>query len=128
MKTYISALLIGLAFVACKSEPKQEEVTVETPKEIAPVNDEMLETAIIYEANIRQYSNEGTFNAFTKDIPELKQLGVKVIWLMPIFPISETKRKATGGDFASLIEDEACLLYTSPSPRDQRGSRMPSSA
>ena len=22
----------------------------------------------------------------------------------------------------------ACLLYTSPSPRDQRGSRMPSSA
>ena len=23
---------------------------------------------------------------------------------------------------------EACLLYTSPSPRDQRGSRMPSSA
>ena len=107
MKTYISALLIGLAFVACKSEPKQEEVTVETPKEIAPVNDEMLETAIIYEANIRQYSSEGTFNAFTKDIPELKQLGVKVIWLMPIFPISETKRKATGGDFASLIEDEA---------------------
>ena len=25
-------------------------------------------------------------------------------------------------------KDEACLLYTSPSPRDQRGSRMPSSA
>ena len=24
--------------------------------------------------------------------------------------------------------DSACLLYTSPSPRDQRGSRMPSSA
>jgi glycosidase len=107
MKTYFSALLIGLAFVACKSEPKQEEVTVETPKESAAVNDEMLETAIIYEANIRQYSSEGTFNAFTKDIPQLKELGVKVIWLMPIFPISETKRKATGGDFASLIEDEA---------------------
>ena len=25
-------------------------------------------------------------------------------------------------------KDEICLLYTSPSPRDQRGSRMPSSA
>ena len=25
-------------------------------------------------------------------------------------------------------ESHACLLYTSPSPRDQRGSRMPSSA
>ena len=27
-----------------------------------------------------------------------------------------------------LTMDEYCLLYTSPSPRDQRGSRMPSSA
>ena len=27
-----------------------------------------------------------------------------------------------------FIFDEPCLLYTSPSPRDQRGSRMPSSA
>ena len=26
------------------------------------------------------------------------------------------------------LNSEACLLYTSPSPRDQRGSRMPSSA
>ena len=28
----------------------------------------------------------------------------------------------------SNLEDNICLLYTSPSPRDQRGSRMPSSA
>ena len=28
----------------------------------------------------------------------------------------------------SVDEREICLLYTSPSPRDQRGSRMPSSA
>ena len=27
-----------------------------------------------------------------------------------------------------ITEDFDCLLYTSPSPRDQRGSRMPSSA
>ena len=31
-------------------------------------------------------------------------------------------------DDEAFIEDEHCLLYTSPSPRDQRGSRMPSSA
>ena len=28
----------------------------------------------------------------------------------------------------SLVRAKNCLLYTSPSPRDQRGSRMPSSA
>ena len=37
------------------------------------------------------------------------------------------------GDEAEIVFDEevrseTCLLYTSPSPRDQRGSRMPSSA
>ena len=29
---------------------------------------------------------------------------------------------------ALRMKGETCLLYTSPSPRDQRGSRMPSSA
>ena len=31
-------------------------------------------------------------------------------------------------DVAMVFQSYACLLYTSPSPRDQRGSRMPSSA
>src|SRR5699024_1925249 len=51
--------------------------------------------AVIYEVNIRQYSPEGSFKAFTKDLPELKKLGVKVLWVMPIQPISMTRRKAT---------------------------------
>ena len=33
-----------------------------------------------------------------------------------------------GGSFGQIILNKDCLLYTSPSPRDQRGSRMPSSA
>ena len=36
------------------------------------------------------------------------------------------RRAAWGRELAVLPQD--CLLYTSPSPRDQRGSRMPSSA
>ena len=31
-------------------------------------------------------------------------------------------------ELAKSLSNWACLLYTSPSPRDQRGSRMPSSA
>ena len=44
---------------------------------------------------------------------------------------SGSKRKAENADFKVQEVSEAvkdCLLYTSPSPRDQRGSRMPSSA
>lgn len=102
----IGILLTAVSIlIACK-EIKKESASegVPAPKSIT-ITDDVLEHAVIYEANIRQYSADGTFNAFTEDIPQLKQLGVKVIWLMPVFPISETKRKATGGDFASLIED-----------------------
>ncbi len=59
---------------------------------------------VIYEVNIRQYSPEGSFNAFTKDIPKLKRLGVKVLWVMPIFPISETKRKGALGSYYAVSD------------------------
>ena len=92
--------LIGLVvFLACKTEATKDV------KKPLPISQDVIASAVIYEANIRQYSEEGTFNAFTKDIPQLKELGVRIIWLMPVFPISLTKRKATGGDFASKIVD-----------------------
>jgi alpha-amylase len=106
MKKIPLFLIMILLFISCKTEKKETDKIPETKEEIiAKVSGDMMENAVIYEANIRQYSKEGSFDAFTKDIPQLKQLGVKIIWLMPIFPISETKRKATGGDFASKIED-----------------------
>ncbi|OIQ23196.1 alpha-amylase family glycosyl hydrolase [Lacinutrix sp. MedPE-SW] len=106
MKKLILSLAI-LSVFACKEEKKQEETKVVTEEKVAiqPISASDLETAVIYEANIRQYSPEGTFEAFTKDIPQLKQLGVKVIWLMPVFPISETKRKATGGEDSKFATD-----------------------
>ena len=58
--------------------------------------------AVIYEVNIRQYSPEGTFKAFEKDLPRLKELGVDILWLMPVFPIGELHRKA---DQTILIEE-----------------------
>ena len=107
MKKGMILLLLVVSIIACKNDKNEKETISEVVKkiELAPMNDALLETAIIYEANIRQYSPEGTFSEFTKDIPELKKIGVKVIWLMPIFPISENKRKATGDVFAEDIED-----------------------
>jgi glycosidase len=102
-KVNILFVLILILF-SCKQNSKGSSMSNQTNPSIT-LSD--MEDAIIYEVNIRQYSSEGTFESFTKDIPQLKELGVKIIWVMPIFPISETKRKATGGDFAYLIEDEA---------------------
>ncbi len=99
-------LLLGLclaALVSCKDDNKTgsatESVTTET---LAAVSPAMMENSVIYEANIRQYSPEGTFNAFAKDIPELKKLGVKVIWIMPIHPIGLKDRKEGLGSYYSI--------------------------
>ncbi|WP_336067495.1 alpha-amylase family glycosyl hydrolase [Mesoflavibacter sp. CH_XMU1404-2] len=105
MKKLILLLTLAVLF-ACKEEQKQAEPEAKQEDTFQPITDTDIESGVIYEANIRQYSPEGTFNAFTKDIPVLKDLGVKVIWVMPINPISEVKRKATDGQFTSDIEDE----------------------
>lgn len=102
----ISIFLLGLLTLAsCKNETETRETEVQEEQSIEPVSNEVLESAVIYEANIRQYSPEGTFDAFTEDIPQLKELGVKVIWLMPVYPISEARRKATNDKSIEDIED-----------------------
>ena len=107
MKRFIIAALAVTMLTACKNETSEKSVKKEDEKgkTLSPINDSILGQSVIYEANIRQYSPEGIFNEFTKDIPQLKELGVKVIWLMPVYPISSVKRKAADGRFAEEIED-----------------------
>lgn len=58
----------------------------------------------IYEVNIRQYTVEGTFNAFAKSLPRLKDMGVEVLWIMPIHPIGKINRKGTLGSYYSISD------------------------
>lgn len=60
------------------------------------------ENSVIYEVNVRQYSEEGTFNEFAKSLPRLKQMGVEILWFMPIHPIGELNRKGTLGSYYSV--------------------------
>lgn len=60
--------------------------------------------ATIYEVNVRQFSPEGTFAAFEKHLPRLKEMGVKILWIMPIHPISEVKRKGSLGSYYSVAD------------------------
>lgn len=64
----------------------------------------------IYEVNIRQYTKEGTFNAFAKHLPRLQKMGVQTIWLMPIQPISKEGRKGSLGSYYAVAS------YTSVNP------------
>ena len=51
----------------------------------------------IYEVNVRQYTKEGSINAFVKHLPRLKDMGVSILWLMPITPVSIEKRQGSYG-------------------------------
>jgi alpha-amylase len=58
--------------------------------------------AVIYEVNIRQYTEEGTIEAFRKHLPRLKEMGIDILWLMPIHPIGEKKRKGELGSYYAV--------------------------
>ena len=90
-------LLFTLFFISCND---QKELSTS-------FNVNQIKDGVIYEANIRQYSESGKFQDFTKDIYKLKDLGVKIIWLMPIHPISKTNRKGTLGSYYSISDYKA---------------------
>lgn len=58
--------------------------------------------AVIYEVNVRQHTESGKFTSLMQDLPRLKQLGIDILWLMPIFPIGESNRKGRLGSYYSV--------------------------
>ena len=94
MKNLIFSLLLSIG--ALSSIP----VMAQTRSEV--VHPAWTKNATIYEANIRQHSKEGSFQKFEEYLPELKKMGVKVIWLMPINPIGEKNRKGTLGSYYAV--------------------------
>lgn len=85
---------------------KKPKKKTKKPAALNPYSPAEVENAVIYEANIRQYSKDGDFASFTKDIPKLKKLGVKILWIMPVQPISLKRRKTTDGRFIEEIKSE----------------------
>ena len=88
-------------FVANTSAQKKTNPYL--PKDYVEItHPEWSRNATIYEVNIRQYTQEGTFKAFEKHLPRLKNMGIDIIWLMPIHPIGEKNRKGSLGSYYSV--------------------------
>ena len=107
-KNVLFSLTILLSFflmIACKSEVKKEEKSYCSEKVQKHV--EWSKNSNIYEVNIRQYTPEGTLNAFADHLPRLKEMGVDILWLMPIQPIGEKNRKGTLGSYYAVKDYKA---------------------
>ena len=89
----IALLLLNFSFsIWAQTQPVRD-----FSKETARPSQDWVKDAVIYEIFPRQYSNKGDFNSITNDLDRLKNLGVTVLWLMPIHPIGQEKKKGTIG-------------------------------
>ena len=60
--------------------------------------------SVMYEVNIRQFSPEGTFQGVEAQLPRLKDLGVDILWLMPMYEIGTEGRKGTLGSYYAISD------------------------
>ncbi len=90
LRLCVSAVIL---FTVAAAQPPARDFS----KERARPSQDWVKDAVIYQIFPRQYSAEGNFNGITKDLDRLKTLGVDVLWLMPIHPIGEAKKKGTIG-------------------------------
>ncbi len=118
MKNYIGIFILFVLIFSCKGKTVEEvKQEAQKPEIVKTKNQKQnpadfkqpdwAKNAVIYEINIRQYSQEGTFNKITDDLQRIKDLGVDIIWLMPIHPIGEKNRKGTMGSYYSVKDYKA---------------------
>lgn len=84
-------IILTFLFISCNNEKPYIKSVPEWSK-----------NSIMYEVNIRQYTKEGTFKAFEKHLERIKELGVDIIWFMPIHEIGELNRKGSLGSYYSV--------------------------
>ncbi|MCD9188324.1 MAG: hypothetical protein LUM44_18045 [Pyrinomonadaceae bacterium] len=84
--------LLFTSFVFAQTAPPRD-----FSKETARPSQDWVKDAVIYEIYPRQYSQKGDFNSITADLDRLKNLGVTVLWLMPIHPVGKLKAKGSVG-------------------------------
>lgn len=84
------------------AEPSATDSRYQPKPFVELTHPEWTRNATVYEVNLRQFTPEGTFKAFESHLPRLKDLGVDILWLMPIHPIGVKNRKGTLGSYYAV--------------------------
>ena len=93
-KNLVSVLLMLMLPILSAA---QQPTTRDFSKENARSSQDWVKDGVIYEIFPRAFSQKGDFNSITTDLDRLQNLGVTVLWLMPIHPIGRVKSKGTIG-------------------------------
>lgn len=100
-RTSLASILLILLVISTSCTSRQVAPVQQGPF-TSVVHPDWIKSSVMYEVNIRQYTPEGTFNAFAEKLPRLKELGVDILWLMPINPIGVINRKGPLGSYYSV--------------------------
>lgn len=106
MRKITASIVAASVFAtACGPSQQKNETPQENPMQLVNSrNPEWAKTANVYAVNIRQYTPEGTFNAFQKHLDRLAQMGVEILWFMPIQPIGKERRKGSLGSYYAIAD------------------------
>ncbi|MFW5894832.1 MAG: alpha-amylase family glycosyl hydrolase, partial [Bacillota bacterium] len=69
--------------------------------------DVTLRDAFIYQVFVRNHTKEGTFKALMEDLDRIRDLGVDILYLLPVHPIGEKHRKGNIGSPYSIKDYRA---------------------
>ncbi|MDY7097665.1 MAG: alpha-amylase family glycosyl hydrolase [Pseudomonadota bacterium] len=100
-------VLPAMAAFALTSCDGQVATSYEPQPYVEFENAEWTRDAVIYQMNTRQFTKEGTFSAAQEHLPRLAEMGVDIVWLMPIHPIGEVNRKGGMGSPYSVLDYRA---------------------
>lgn len=107
MKLRIGLALAGaLGLTSCDLAP-QTTSSYEPESYVQVSHAEWSKDAVIYQLNTRQFTEEGTFAAAQEHLSRLAEMGVDIVWVMPIHPIGEVNRKGTLGSPYSVLDYRA---------------------
>lgn len=106
MRTLALAIGATIALASCNT-PQQTSTGYEPQPYVKFENAEWTRDAVIYQMNTRQFTSEGTFAAAQEQLPRLAEMGVDIVWLMPIHPIGEKNRKGGMGSPYSVKDYRA---------------------
>lgn len=101
----LTGALASLSLLGC--EAAVPTATYEPGAYVETEAPEWAADAVIYQLNTRQFTEEGTFAAAQEHLPRLAEMGVDIIWLMPIHPIGEVNRKGSMGSPYAVFDYRA---------------------
>ena len=101
MKKILFSICAILMVLSCGQNQNKKAAEQEQAQQPQEQVQQPLSNSVVYEMNVRQYTPEGTFAAAQKELPRLAEMGVDILWLMPIYPIGIEGRKMGPEDLGS---------------------------